>query len=182
MKEIKKNMKRGISPLVSYILIVVLSVTIGFLVINTLIDRIDEVEIGPEIDYCDDVSISLNGICKHAFNGSVRFNVTSTGSFSVHQFTFGRSTNTSSLQWCKFSDSFSFPIDFGEPQNFIFNLNDDYSFLVDEEMSSCEPKTVAYNGDWLVEIRIVPWIKPEGELISCKSKEIIINENLNGGC
>ena len=34
----------------------------------------------------------------------------------------------------------------------------------------------------VAEIRVMPWIKPEGELISCKNKEVIIKEGINGNC
>ncbi|MBT6995069.1 hypothetical protein HN865_02730 [Candidatus Woesearchaeota archaeon] len=182
MKEIKKNMKRGISPLISYILIVILSVTIGFLVINTLIDRIEDVEIGPEIEYCEDVSITVGGICVNS--GSIIVaNITSTGPFSVHKFSFGRMTNVTSLQWCDFTDIAYFPLDFDEKTAYGILLKDDYTVSVNESTKECLFTGIGGTPDRsLVELRVVPWIKPEGELISCKSKEVIIKENINGGC
>ncbi|MBT7474445.1 hypothetical protein HN706_00700, partial [Candidatus Woesearchaeota archaeon] len=56
-------MQRGISPLISYILIITLSVSIGFLVINALTSEVDKFEIDPMVGYCDDVSISVEGVC-----------------------------------------------------------------------------------------------------------------------
>ncbi len=183
MRIIKDNMKRGISPVVSYILIVSLSVAIGFFVINTLIDRIEDVDIGPEIDYCEDVSITVDQVCVTPASIIVA-NITSTGSFSVHKFSFGRLTNVSSMQWCDFTNNIYFPLDFDQMKTYGVSLKADYTTSINES-----PKECIFSGlptgavdRSVVEFRVVPWIKPEDELISCKSKEIIVKEDLNGAC
>lgn len=179
MKEIKVNMKKGISPLISYILIVTLSVSIGFLVINALTGEIDKIEIDSGIEYCDDVSISVDGVCINSTVISV--NVTSTGSFSVHKFSFGRITNVSSLQWC--DTILANPLNFGIETPYEINLNENYNVAVDEATKECMDSSYATPGSPdVAEIRVMPWIKPVGELISCKDKEIIIKEDLNGVC
>ena len=178
MEKIKRNMKRGISPLISYILIITLSVSIGFLVINALTSEVDKFEIDPMVGYCDDVRISVEGVC---LNGSmIKVNVTSTGSFSVHKFSFGRVTNVSALQWCDVNLSAS-PLDFGIETIYGISRGADFNVAVDESTKACDysyPLSTA----GIAEIRVMPWIKPEGELISCKNKEVIIKEGINGNC
>jgi hypothetical protein len=181
MKEIKVSMKRGISPLISYILIVTLSVSIGFLVINALTNEISKIEIDSGIEYCEDVSISVDGFCVNSDN-IIIVNVTSTGAFSVHKFSFGRITDVAALQWC--DATFEPPLDFGIETQYEINLEQNYNVAVNESTMECMSSSYlsGTSESSVAEIRVMPWIKPEGELISCKDKEIIITEDLNEVC
>ena len=183
MKQIKTDMKRGISPLISFLLIVTLSVSIGFLVIDALISEVEKVDISPDVEYCNDVSISVEGVCVNS-GSIVVINVTSNGAFSVHKFSLGRMTNVSSLQWCDFTTSSYYPLNFDEMRSYEVSLKQDYTVAVNESTQECIFAGIPSGTPdrAVAEIRVVAWIKPEGELISCKSKEIIITENLNGGC
>jgi len=181
MKENINFMKRGISPLISYVFLVALAVAIGMIVATTLIDRVDDVEIEHNIDYCKEVSIALEDVCKDSSAGIFKLNLTNNGAFSIRKITFGRETEISMYQWCAYSGPAAYLVP-GETRPFELSLNYTYASGVDQTIAECSDLNL---GDYdLAEITILPWIEPDPneEIIHCDDQKIIWDKDLNVEC
>lgn len=179
-------MKKGISPIVSWVLIISFSVAIAMVVVPTLIDRAKEFKLDPNIDYCDDVSISIKDICKLS-DGVLRITVNNNGGFSIQEVTIGRTTNSSSEQWCSYSSiSDYFPLIPGDTSLIELSLGEQFVFdITQESFTVCSNVDLGENLS-AVEIAIVPWVRPdpESEIIHCDDKKVIWDDTniLNTPC
>ena len=180
-------MKRGISPLISWVLIVALAVAIGAVVVPTLIERANEWRFDPPLEYCEDVAISLKGVCKES-DGVLHFNLSNNGDFTIRKVTIGRVTNLTSEQWCAYSDlSPYFPLNPGLVIEIPFSLNKNYTFdITNESFVGCSDLSIVNSVAGAVKLEIVPWIKPEpdGEVFHCINQKIIWDDSitLNTNC
>ncbi len=174
-------MKRGVSPLLAYVFLVALVVSVGMIVTSALIERAQNIDIEDRIEYCEDVTISLEGACKE--NGAIKVNITNWGSFSIHKMTLGRETNISAHQWCVYPETFSaFPINPGDTGVIPLSLNATFLTAVNASLPECNDNDEGDAG--VAEIAITPWIKPEpeGEIFPCGDKKIVWDQNLNNAC
>ena len=181
MKENSIIMKRGVSPLLSYIFLVALAVAIGMIVASTLINRVEDVDISPNIEYCKDISIALEGVCKDPINRFLTINITNNGAFSIKQITFGRETNVSLYQWCAYSGSDALLIP-GDTRSYQLSLNYTYTSGINQTIAECNALDRGDVG--VAEITILPWIEPDPseDIIHCDDQKIVWNKDLNVIC
>lgn len=179
MKKSKLSMKRGVSPLIAYVFLVALAVSIGMLVISALIDRTQQIDLGQDVDYCKDISISLDNACRT--NGILKVDITNNGAFTIYQVTLGKETNVSSSQSCLYPEANFSSIAPGESSQILLSLNASFSSSVNGSLPVCH---AVDNGVVdAAKITIVPWIKPEGdEIISCTDQKIVWSKDLNIAC
>ena len=174
-------MKRGVSPLIAYVFLVALAVSIGMMVTSTLIERARNIDLNEEIEYCNDISIALKGVCKSL--GVLEMNVSNNGAFSIYKVTLGKETNVSSYQWCVYQDPASFlPIKPGEVKQIMLSLNASFFSSVNGTLPMCHDTDNGIVS--AAEISVVPWIKPdpEGELVACTNQKIVWSKDLNVVC
>jgi len=155
--------KKGVSPLIAWVLLIGLSVSIGFLVINWAVQNIPEPE--PELSFCDDVSLFLIN-SDNSEAGKVSLEIKNNGLFTINKFTFGVIDPIGYENAQCFIEDNILP---GDSKPLEIGLEDSY------DVPSCPP-----NGDGeyglAKEVYLVPWIRPlEGEdAINCNDKKLII--------
>jgi hypothetical protein len=180
-------MKRGISPLISWVLIVALSVAIGAVVVPVILDKANEWDFDPPLEYCNDISISLKGVCKES-DGVLHVNLSNNGDFSIQKITVGKTTNVTSEQWCTYSGLSSyFPLTPGSMVEIPFSLNENYTSDITNETSvGCSALSQTDSIVGAAKLEIVPWINPEKDVgaFQCPDQRIVWDDSiiLNTNC
>ena len=180
-------MKRGISPLVSWVLIIGFSVTAGILITQWAISIAKNVEIPEDPEtYCQEVQLDYVSSCLEG--DTVKITLVNNGAFSVKRLGLGRVTTDYGKEWCiDLLDSFTI-IAPGEEKEIILKAgspNSDYNPLGDTDCDSLTGGSNFISGTFdLLELEIVPWIKPGEVAIQCSEKGIILNtpEDLSNYC
>ncbi|MCD4759715.1 hypothetical protein K8R33_02415 [archaeon] len=175
-------MKRGISPIVSWVLIVAFAISIAMIVIPTLIDRVKDWDFDPDINYCEDVSLSVDveNIC--VANGELKIPITNNGDFTIQKLTIGITTDVLAEQWCEYISG-AIPLPPSVGSDLLLRLDKKYSFDITlEDFVDCVSGAGA--NDAASKIEIVPWIKPDPELeiMHCDDRKIILSNDLNTPC
>jgi hypothetical protein len=162
--------KKGVSPLIAWVLIIGLSVSMGFLVINWAKDVIPEPE--PDLSFCDDVNLML--ISYTSDHNEFVFNIMNNGLFTIKKWSFGVTKTHAgpTNQWCDKLDTFSETVSLipGDSTELIFMMGEFPTRLcedrIDWEGGVVNPE----------EVVLVPWIIPiEGEdSINCNDRKITI--------
>ena len=158
--------KKGVSPLIAWVLIIGLSVSIGFLVINWAMQTVPEPE--PELSFCDDVNLFL--IDSYVDGDEFVFDITNNGLFTITMWSFGvTQVHSGSTGWCNYLDSELPP---GENNNMILSFP-----IKDYPTPDCDDATGPESEIDPKEIILIPWITPIGEeeSVNCNDKKIIIN-------
>ena len=174
--------KKGVSPLVSWVLIVAFSVTMAFIIIPAMIDNIKNNVPEPDIKYCDDVRISVERVDKMIGGGSLLIELSNEGSFSIQKLTVGRITLDRGLQWCEYNDFDSAtngenPLTPGDSKIIFVEMDRGYSSDITlENFVLCGINPISAGDDDFVSIELIPWIKVEDELINCVDKKIVIDD------
>jgi len=172
-------MKRGVSPLIAYIFLVALAVSMGMVVISALIDRTQQIDLGQDVDYCKDISISLDKACRT--NGILKVDVTNNGAFTIYQVTLGKETNVSSSQSCLYREASFSSIAPGKSSQISLSLNASFFSSVNGSLPDCH--ALDHGVVNAAKITIVPWIKPEGEeVVACTDQKIVWSKDLNIAC
>jgi len=148
----KKN-KSGVSPLIAWMLLISLSVAIGFFVINWAIENIPEPK--PDFNYCEDVSLSFKNP-EYTTSDPPSFKVTliNNGYFNIDKISLGAKSLIGNEKWYEIIILGGDGI---EP-NGEANITQGLEGITD-----------------LSEVVIVPWLDIEGEIINCNDRKIIIN-------
>ena len=181
------NMKRGISPLISWVLIVAMVVALGAVVVPTMIEWAKEWKFDPPLEHCEDVAISLKGVCKDS-DGVLYVNLSNNGDFSIQKITVGRVTNLTSEQWCAYSELDSYlPLSPGLVIEIPFSLNKNYTFdVTNESFVGCSDLGIVNSVAGAVKLEVVPWIKPEPDMdiLLCSDQRIVWDDSiiLNTNC
>ena len=181
MKKSRFSMKKGVSPLIAYVFLVALAVSIGMIVTSTLIERVQDLELGEHTEYCKDISLTLDKGCTDV--GVLKLDITNEGSFSIYQLTLGKETNVSIYQWCSYPEANSFlPLVPGDSTQVPLSINATFLSGVNDTLPSCHG--VSNGNAGVAEITIVPWIipEPDGEIIACTDQKIVWSKDLNAAC
>ena len=148
----KKN-KKGVSPLIAWMLLISLSVAIGFFVINWAIENIPEPK--PDFNYCEDVSLSFKDPV-YTTSDPPTFEVTliNNGYFSIDKISLGAKFSIANEKWYEII------------------------LLGGEGIEPGGEETITQELDGITdlsEVVIVPWLDIEGEIINCNDRKIIIS-------
>jgi len=162
--------KKGISPLIAWVLIIGLAIGIGVAVINWAIDITPEPDV--DLSYCDDVSISYVYYDFSAPGNDIEVNLSNNGYFSVDRISFGfsRVVDEPANDWCDYliqdtpgGDSFE-P---GGEMTFAVYLD---SFNLDcGDVGGGDP---LYDIESVRYVTAVPWISIDGETLNCNDRKI----------
>jgi len=170
--------KRGLSPLLSWILIIAFSVAMAMLIIPAMIDNIPDIK--PNIEYCNDVRVSLtdeNSTWRDSGNNaSLHVSVKNDGSFTIQKFTIGRETTNSNQQWCEYSNTSLSP---GSSKVISLNIDSNYYFNISSDsFTQCVVSSSSDTPNMVVGLELVPWIIVEGESINCDNQRIVIKDTI----
>lgn len=173
-------MKKSISPLISWILIVAFVIAIGAFVTTWMIDYVKSINLDKGVQndlYCD-VQLSVIDACRSYDNRTFIANLTNNGKFSVIALTFNRETSESPISSCLILNTNMAP---GSQFDYQLALANNFT----DSISEC-PQSSFLNfpaNESVLEVSVIPWVKIKDNTISCPQKKITINENnLNTYC
>jgi len=176
-------MKRGISPLVSWVLLIGFSVAAGILITQWAISIAQNTEFPEDREtYCDEVQIDLENICLYRGDDKAYITLKNKGAFTIKRLGIGRVNTDNGKEWCMYLIP-SIEPGMTTTDPIIFKAssgNDDYNELGDTD---CENDltggTNFIPGVFdLLELEIFPWIKPGEEAIQCFEKGILLNTTI----
>lgn len=175
--------KRGVSPLISWILLVGMTVSIGSMVYfwatnfarNVNIDNTDN------SIYCDNVALKLVSSCR---DGSrLNINVTNSGSYNITTMTFTRTTELLPTASCIiFNEP---PLAPGKMFNYSFDLSSDIPNVTEIGICPTSPR-VDLDAN-LLDFNIIPWITIRNDEsskdIACSDRKLPISyTDMNSLC
>lgn len=174
----KNKTNRGISPLISWILLVGMVVAIGAFIYGWSTNFVrHQVIIDNSQIYCDTVSMKVISACRN--ESVLAMNLSNTGTYNITSFTVFRSSEATLPGSClKLLDN---PLRPGD--TLIYNFDIDMNFTSNETLEECPeagtPKDV--NGN-VSEFSIIPWVNIEKQT-ACSDKKITVNtQDANTAC
>ncbi len=176
-------MKRGISPLLGWVLLVGFAVSMGALILMWSTDLIGELSLGDsqKIDiYCENVGLDIENMCLDKLNDMIKIDLANNGGRNIKALTFSKETSGLPTSYCvKLLDDVSDPEIIIVGENYIFKISLDEKF---EENVMCDFVSSGFDAeDDLYMISLVPWIDVDGVLQACTDKEVKLEDhNLDG--
>lgn len=176
-------MKRGISPLLSFILIILLIMTVfaflfpWFTAFTRQLGRQGE-ETGNRPLYCDGVSLSVDNFTRNRESLYANLTIDNKGRFEIERFTITRETSYRPISSCLLLNANLAPNNKDEILVPLFAAFDLQSSLCPVEQVVSEVPCV-----FIKKIDLVPWINVNGIDISCVDKILEIDvSKLNAIC
>ncbi len=175
---------KGVSPLISWILLVGMTISIGSMVYfwatnfarNINIDNTDN------SIYCDNVALKLISSCR---DGSrLNLNITNSGSYNITTMTFTRTTELFPTASCVvFNEP---PLAPGRMLNYSFDLSSDIT-TNSTEIVICPNNPRVDTNDNALDFNVIPWITVSNEDgqkdIACSDRKLSLgNVNMNSLC
>ncbi|MBI2670860.1 hypothetical protein HYX18_02695 [Candidatus Woesearchaeota archaeon] len=169
-------MKKGISPLISWILLVAMVISAGAFITfwsTNFIKKFNPEKGLKEDIYCDNVNLKILNACRKDQH-TVVINFSNQGSFNVTSLTLYRATELTIAASClKFLDPNLKP---GGELEYYFNVNNTLDTGVIQECPQINnPATIKPETPYVNEISVIPWIKIENTPIACTDRKINVN-------
>jgi len=186
-------MKKGISPLISWVLLIGFGVAMALFISNWIIDQVSNTDINEDTSiYCDQVDLRIDSVCLPS-NTEVRLDLSNDGVYSIRRLTFERTTTDLAKGTCISLLQSSIIEPGAVALGMLFTVTAEtgsgigqYSNVKDVECNTLNPTGPVLDTDHLLtEIRIVPWIKIGEDTFACSEKEIVLNNldyDLNTDC
>jgi hypothetical protein len=183
-------MKKGISPLIGWVLIIGFSVSAGLLITTWAIDQFKDLELPNNWEaYCDQVDLRLSDAgtgLEILNNQEIRLNLTNEGAFSIKRLSLGRTTTKFTLAWCEQllggseitpnSEQFvTFIVTANNTIEYSNVDNVDCSGLNARPQEDLDPLTLPWATHNLTHVQITPWITIDDKTFACAEKGIILN-------
>ena len=176
-------MKRAVSPLVAWVLIIGFSIAAGMFITRWVINEFSDLNFGQEKDvYCEDVSMDVDSvcICPSPDNNKIRVHLSNNGPFKLNRLYVGRTTSTFSKGWCNI---LSLGLDPGSIGDFTFQAGSPNEQYFSTRQTDCQTDLLTphalekYFGETekLLELEIVPFVNVEDEYTPCYEKGILLN-------
>lgn len=169
--------KRGLSPLIAWVLLIGFSVAAALLITSWAVNEFSNLEFPQDESYCENIQLELDSICISS-DDTVRLNLSNEGYFSIKRLTVGRETTSYSEEWCTMLN-----IDITPNSNIskLFKAgseNSGYSNIRETECSELQGGVNFNSSHNLTKIEIVPWGEIDGESFHCIEKAIFLNNSL----
>ncbi len=172
-------MRKGISPLLAWVLLVAFALVMGAFVMNWATNQVKQFDPSKDAElYFPDVDFSVSGVCMEATNVALDFNITNTGSYTIDRLTIARKTNFDALGSCYILNPTGDGIQPGENKRFDLKLR---GTLISEELNQVRLCSALENGDIstnLISVEVVPWIKINNQSIVCSDSKKELNADL----
>ncbi|MFH1377021.1 MAG: hypothetical protein ABIH25_05290 [Candidatus Woesearchaeota archaeon] len=176
--------KRGISPLISWVLLISFAIAMALLVTKWVIDNVENIDIGDEEYYCDDVSISIKNVCivveGGGNTGDIEIKMKNNGNFKITRLSLGRETTEKPEEWClKLNVQNLNPGQENEPPYYL-TIGPMSENLIGNDTTvyqNCDEVEQVYNpeDEKVMSVAVVPWIEIEDKSIACISKKVEID-------
>ena len=163
-------MKKAISPLISWVLLVAMSIAIGSIVYFWAINMGHNLNFDqPQDIYCDNTHIKVLSACR---DGSLLvMNLSNTGSYNISSITFYKDTESTVPGSCILLLDPSL-----KPGTSInYNISVDTQFS-SENFDVCEQNPVSVPSSTSVtEFSITPWVYQDSKNTDCPDSKIVLN-------
>jgi hypothetical protein len=164
-------MKKGISPLISWVLLVAMSIAIGSIVYFWAINLGHNIKIGnPQDLYCDNTQLKALGVCRD--QNLLVMNLSNTGSYNITSITFYKDTESTVPGSC---------IVLLEPSlkpgtSILYKINIDTNFSSDN-FDQCEQNPIRNPSNTNVtEFSAIPWVYQDNKNTDCPDSKIVLNK------
>ena len=172
-------MRKAVSPLIAWVLIIGFSIAAGLFVTRWAINEFKDLNFGEDKEiYCEDVSFDLNEVCilPSPNNDEIRLDLSNKGLFAINRLYVGRTTTGYGKSWCNF---LSLNLNPSSNTQVFFKAgspNSDYSNTKENDCQNDLNGGKPFDdSNKLVEIEVVPWIKIDDRHIPCSEKGIVLN-------
>lgn len=172
--------KRGISPLIAWVLLIGFSITAGLLVTRWAIDEFSNVSFPEDTDvYCDNLQLDIDEVCiDNPNNNSVRLNLSNEGSFTIKKLSIGRATTSYPMEFCTLLNLNLAPNNVIVTSFLAGSDNSLYSNIRETDCSILSGNDLFNSTHNLTKIEITPWIEIEDNDFHCIEKGITLNNIL----
>ncbi len=162
------KMKKGISPLIAWILLVGFVVMMGAFITNWSIQYIRNLPIGEAQEkeiYCSNVQLDIPVFCKYNNNSTLRLDIKNKGNYNITRLVIHRETTNQSLDYC-----------------FILNQDisptsiSDYHLNLGAITSGQGCNLIGEESSDIIEVSIVPAISIKGVEYTCSEKKISLTD------
>lgn len=177
------KMKKGIAPLISWILIVAMVIAMGAFVFYWTTNYIKKINLQEGLNedlYCNSVNLKILNSCRKDDHNNLSINIFNKGSYNIEKLTIYRDTQNKIKGSCiQFLPSFLEP---GKNIELGFNVNDT---IITDSLQECPVTNSNVNQEipYVEEVAITPWINVEGKSIACNDRKVKIdNYLLNAPC
>jgi flagellin-like protein len=174
-------MKKGISPLIGWVLLIGFVVTAGMLVTQWAIQQFSDIELPEDEDtYCDSVELDVSNYCIDSTSYLLQIDYENKGSFTIDRLTIGRRTSQFAEKWCTElnlaippdQQIYTIPVTVGSK-----NIN--YNSIGETDCANLQQDTpIDDTNNKLYEVEIIPWLILEEEAFPCNKKSIILNNEI----
>jgi hypothetical protein len=164
-------MKKGISPLISWVLLVAMSIAIGSIVYMWAINLGHNINVeNPQDLYCDNTHLKALGVCRD--QNLLLMNLSNTGSYNITSITFYKDTESTVPGSC---------IVLLEPAlkpgtiiSYTINVDKEFS---NESFDQCEENPISIPSSTNVtELSVIPWVYQDNKNTDCPDSKIILNK------
>lgn len=156
--------KKGISPLMAWILIIAFAIAMGAFIMNWATNQVGKFDPSQNSElYCSEVDFSVDDFCIDGVNEWAKLNITNTGRYTIRRWTVARATEQSPLGSCYILDDL-------EP-NKMMTEDVGLGYRLDNTTETFECDYYLLQGgealDYPTSIEVVPWINIDNQSIAC---------------
>ena len=163
------KMKKGISPLIAWVLLVGFVVMMGAFITNWSIQYIRNLPIGEAQEkeiYCSNVQLDIPVFCKYNNNQTLRLDIENKGNYNITRLVIHRETTNQSLNYCFILNQDITPTSI---LNYTLNLG-----AITNSGQECG--LISLESSNIIEVSIVPAISIQGTEYTCSEKKISLTD------
>jgi hypothetical protein len=177
-------MKRGISPLIGWVVLVGFSVAAGLLVTQWAVQQFNDIDLPEDKEgYCNDMELKVVGNCINFDGNTVSLTIENQGAFTVKRITFGREATGLAEGWCLDllnERSIAPGPDNKKTLSYWITAPVDQTYYTHDSTTTFSCADIGEVGDTITSadinsLELVPWIEVEGDAFFCYDKRINLN-------
>ena len=183
---------KGISPLISWVLIIGFSIAMATFITIWAIDQTKKIDFETPTarEHCSEVRISFEDVCMNLTSNTIKSTIKNTGNFKIVIATFAREavnlTESSCAELNLAQTSFPSSTNPGDIFTYQQYINGSFSFNQTQQNITGIGQLIACQGPQMnqgyvgpvTKFSMIPWIRIEEEYIPCQDQKIEINDIL----
>lgn len=163
-------MKRGISPLISWVLLVAMSIAIGSIVYMWAINLGHNIKVDQPRDiYCDNTHLKILKSCRD--QSLLLMNLSNTGSYNITSITFYKESESTVPGSCILL--LNQPLKPGT--SMVYNVSVDANFS-SEYLTECDPPIRSISSTLVNEFSAIPWVYQDYNNTDCPESKTILSQ------
>ena len=173
-------MKRGISPLISWVVLVGFAVAAGLLVTQWAIQQFQDIDLPEDKEgYCDSVDLKVVGNCIDFTGNEATITIKNEGVFTIKRITFGRAAASLAEGWClDLLNERAIPPNEQGPLTYWITAPVDETYYTHDSTTTFSCADLGGGSSILIgdinSLELVPWIEIEGDAFFCYDKRITL--------